>query len=492
MTILVIDDNTTLLSKIVRSLVLAEYQVRSASTIRQARHALAEMSPLVVCLDLQLPDGNGLDLLEEIRRSGNRIPVIIISGQRSPEEYERAKRLGVSGFLTKPFALSDLHDLLSSLLRDSSPDGGGYLSGEGEGCSTAEWEASEPLDPSRIRRAKWAYTTHRVDCSDASRLITRDYRPRSGDLVLARVDRLSQHRRIELVNGRRATLYAEDEIVVCYGNRYAPDQFEAEIPEDLSPCHLVAAGGIASRCLSRNTKMRSATRITPLGILADADGRPLNLSRYALEPRLSDKRRPGVTAVIGTSMNAGKTTTLAGLTLGLTRQGVRVGTAKVTGTGAGCDIWQMVDAGSGAVLDFTDCGLPSTYQLPIEVCEAALETLVAHLSTRNVDQILIEIADGILQEETRALIKSAKFSRLVDQVVFAAADPLGAHGGISWLRKQGVRVVGVSGAMTCAPLSMQECAGLIDLPIVDQQTLIDGRWQLDHLVSARGRDTQVA
>jgi len=492
MTILVIDDNTTLLSKIVRSLVLAEYQVRSASTIRQARHALTEMKPLVVCLDLQLPDGNGLDLLEEIRREGNRLPVIIISGQRSPQEYERAKRLGISGFLTKPFALSDLHELLSSLLDKSARDDIQQTFAPVDGQPSAQSAAMEPLDPCRIKRAKWAYTTHRVGRSDACQLITRDYRPQSGDLVLARVDRLSQHRRIELVTGRRATLYAEDEIVVCYGNRYAPDQFEAEIPEDLSPCHLVAAGGVASRCLSRNAKIRAATRITPLGILADEEGRPLNLSRYALDPRRSLNGRPTVTAVIGTSMNAGKTTTLAGLTLGLTRHGIRVGTAKVTGTGAGCDIWQMADAGSDTVLDFTDCGLPSTYKIPIDVCEETMETLVAHLGARKVDHILIEIADGILQEETRALVKSPVFSRLVDQVVFAAADPLGAQGGISWLRKQGVRVVGVSGAMTCAPLSMQECSGLIDLPIVDQQTLIDGRWQLDHLASTPRGDTQVA
>ncbi len=486
MTILVVDDNTTLLSKIVRSLVLAEYQVRSASSIRQARHALAEMDPMVICLDLQLPDGNGLDLLEEIRHRGSSLPVVIISGQRSKQDYERAMRLGVTGFLNKPFALSDLHDLLSSLLHLPPT---AKLS---EPAPGVEDRQLLPLDAERVERAKWSYSTHRVVRTDARQLITGDYQPESGDLVLARVDRLNQHKRIELIDGRRATLYPGDEIIVSYGNRYAPDQFEAEIPDDLSPCHLVAAGGIAAHCISRNAKIRTASRITPIGVLADGDGHPLNLSRYALEALPCDTARPSVTAVIGTSMNAGKTTTLAGLTLGMTRHGVKVGTAKVTGTGAGCDIWQMIDAGSAAVFDFTDCGLPSTYKLPIECCERAMETLVAQLSAEGVDQILIEIADGILQAETRALIQSPVFSRLVDQVVFSAADALGAQGGIAWLREQGVEVVGVSGALTCAPLAMRECAGLIDLPILDLSTLVQGRWQLDNLVASRHNDTRVA
>ncbi len=486
MTILVIDDNTTLLSKIVRSLVLAEYQVRSASTIRQARHALAEMKPMVVCLDLQLPDGNGLDLLEEIRCGGNSLPVVIISGQRSKEDYERAMRLGVAGFLNKPFALSDLHDLLTSLL---APAASAKLSAPDPARDTRHLGT---LDPDRLERAKWAYATHRVEHTDAHYLISDDYRPQSGDLLLARVDRLNQHKRIELVTGRRATLYPGDEIVVCYGNRYAPDQFEAEIPDDLSSCHLVAAGGIAARSLSRNSKIKTASRITPIGILADREGHPLNLSRYAIDARQCGRLRPTVTAIIGTSMNAGKTTTLAGLTLGMTRHGISVGTAKVTGTGAGCDVWQMVDAGSDAVFDFTDCGLPSTYKLPVDYCERILETLVAQLTAEGVDQILIEIADGILQEETRALIQSPVFSRLVDQVVFSAADALGAHGGVTWLREQGIEVVGVSGALTCAPLAMRECAGLIDLPILGLPTLTQGRWQLDNLVSPCRDDTRVA
>jgi len=48
-----------------------------------------------------------------------------------------------------------------------------------------------------------------------------------------------------LPNGRRQTLFEGDEIIVAYANRHAPDQFEAEVPDSLSDCHLVASGGVA-------------------------------------------------------------------------------------------------------------------------------------------------------------------------------------------------------------------------------------------------------
>ena len=472
MSILVVDDNSMLLSKIVRSFALASQRVRTAASLAEARILLRDHPPKILCLDLHLPDGNGLDLLAEIRRSGWALPVVIISGHHSPENRERAARLGAAGFLAKPFALSELHRLLNGLLDepaappDVTPAPVGSVSGP-----------VEPLNAGRLRRAKRAYSTRRVDLDQAVGLLTGDYVPQAGDLVLARVDRLLQHKRLELTDGRRADLFPGDEILVCYGNRYAPDQFEAEVPTDLSPCHLVAAGGIAAQCLSRNSRISAASRIAPIGVLARADGRAVNLADHALAPRPAPASRPTVTAVVGTSMNAGKTTTLANLALGLTRQGLRVGAAKVTGTGAGGDVWHMTDAGCRLVLDFTDGGAPSTYRLPIGQCESIMETLVATLCEAEVDAILIEVADGILQEETRELVQSATFARLVDNVIFAAGDALGAAGGVEWLRAHGLTPIGVSGTLTAAPLAIRECATLVDLPLLPLDVLNEGGWR---------------
>ncbi len=490
MSILVVDDNKMLLSKIVKSLVRANHQVRSASCLKEARSMLTEALPSAVCLDLQLTDGSGFELLDELHRDHPALPVIIISGHHSDDNQQLALSLGAVGFLSKPFSLSSLHQLLDSVLPASSVDTDleAISADLTSTANTAPCFRRTSLSAERVSKAKRSFSTRRVDLLQASQLITSDYRPQAGDLVLAKVDKLNQHKRLELPTGRRAVLFPGDEIIVAYGHRYAPDQFEAEVPEDLSPCNLVAAGGIASQCLSRNSKMRAATRITPIGVLARRCGQPLNLQQFALEAPLPAVKRPSVTAVIGTSMNAGKTTTVAGLALGLVQQGLRVGTAKVTGTGSGGDIWQMTDAGCSTVLDFTDCGMASTYKLPVRDCERIMETLVATLSAQGMDTILIEIADGVLQDETRNLVLSPTFRRLVDRVVFAAGDAMGALSGVTWLQQQGLNVVGASGAFTAAPLAVREAKPLLDVPVLTLETLHAGHWykqQLDQHAQAQ-------
>lgn len=495
MSILVVDDNKMLLSKIVKSLVRANHEVRSAGCLKEARTLLAEGLPNAVCLDLQLTDGSGFELLDELHREHPSLPVIIISGHHSDDNQQLALSLGAAGFLAKPFSLSSLHRLLESVLPKRPADTDTALNSSE---SASPHQHTEPgsgltaLAPERLTQAKRAFSTRRVDLLQAKQLITTDYQPQAGDLVLAKIDQLNQHKRLELPTGRRAILYPGDEIIVAYGHRYAPDQFEAEVPEDLSPCNLVAAGGIASRCLSRNAKMRLATRITPIGVLARGCGQALNLKDFALEEQLSPVNRPSVTAVVGSSMNAGKTTTVAGLALGLVQQGYRVGSAKVTGTGSGGDIWSMLDAGCCTVLDFTDCGRASTYKLSVHDCERIMETLVATLTAQGMDTILIEIADGVLQQETRSLLLSPTFSRLVDRVVFAAGDAMGALSGVSWLHQQGLNVVGVSGAFTAAPLAVREAEPLLDVPVLTLETLHAGHWsdqQLDRHAQSPDADS---
>lgn len=99
----------------------------------------------------------------------------------------------------------------------------------------------------RINRAKAAFTTRRVPLTEASALLT-DRVPQPGDVVLARVTSLGQHHSLQLTTGRRAKLYIGDEVIVAYGNRYAPDQFEAWLPDSLGPCQLAVGAASRRRC----------------------------------------------------------------------------------------------------------------------------------------------------------------------------------------------------------------------------------------------------
>ena len=487
MSVLVVDDNTLLLSKIVRSLVRANREVRTASSLAEAREHLQNHTPEVICLDLQLPDGNGMDLLEEIRGharklQGRKLPVIIISGHYSEDNRRRAEQLGVSGFFSKPFVLQDLHKLLDQLLPKVEPASSDELFDESVDHEIVmDSSGPQAVEGQRLQRAKRAYTTRHAELDQATHLLVEDYRPQPGDLVLARVEKRVQHTHLQLTTGRRAMMNVGDEIIVAYGNRYAPDQFESEVPRNLSRCHLVAAGGVASYTLSRNKSMKAATAIQPIGVLARQDGSALNMRDFAFGQTAVPINRPAVTVVLGTSMNAGKTTVAADTILGMSRQGLRVGAAKVTGTGAGGDTFRMIDSGAVSVYDFTDCGYASTYKVPLMDCIDIMETLVAKLCQDGVDSIVLEVADGILQDETRGLLLSPAFQDLVDDVIFAAGDAMGAISGVEWLQGKGLNVIAVSGCLTSAPLAVREFSKYSDVPVYGREDLKNARFAAGRL-----------
>ncbi len=339
------------------------------------------------------------------------------------------------------------------------------------------------LEPGRIAKAKAGFTTRQVDINAIATLLTGDIKPESGDLVLVRVDEIGQHERIDQVNGRKAIIFTGDELILCYGHRYAPDQFEAEIPEDLSPCNLAAAGGLAAKVLSQHAKMKPPTTITPIGLLGDQQGKRLNLADWALPATNYIGQRPCTIAVVGTSMNSGKTTTAANLINGLAKSGMKVGAAKITGTGAGNDIWLMRDAGASLVLDFTSVGFPTTYRAtPKQVqpttyratpkqVQDILVTLTNYLAAQSVDVIVLEIADGLYQDETSALVSSPTFRQAVDGILLAAGGSLGAAAGLEWLHKHKLPVLAISGLITASPLAAREVVKATAIPVLDLQAL---------------------
>lgn len=326
----------------------------------------------------------------------------------------------------------------------------------------------------RLAGAKKAYTTRFLaDALDVDplgyRLLTApDTVPVAGDIVLARVERIGQLSRLESPVSRRQTLFVGDEILVAYANRYAPDQVLAEVPGDLGPCHLVAAGGLAGRVTASHQAVGKPTQLTPIGLLADTRG-PLNLKQFAPlapNPDHPERVRPHVVAVLGTSMNSGKSTAAACLVRGLTSAGLRVSAGKITGTGAGGDPRLFQDAGAVRVLDFTDYGYPTTYRLDTAGLRTLAVSMINDLSETGPEVIVVEIADGVYQGETRELLTAGPLHTLVDTFLFAAADALGASAGVALLREAGHAPAAVSGMLTASPLAAFEAGDALDVPVI--------------------------
>lgn len=339
----------------------------------------------------------------------------------------------------------------------------------------------EPLDPTRLRQAFAAYTTRFVSAAVESSAegyhLERgaEINPRAGDVVLARVTAIGKHTRLESPVSRRRLLFPGQEILVAYGDRYAPDQFLAHVPDSLAPTHLVAAGGVAGHVIEKHASIDEATVIEPIGLLADRHGR-VTLDRVAplgshAVPRIrtgsAARPRPTVIAVFGSSMNSGKSTVLGSIVNGLANAGMTVAAGKSTGTGAGNDPHQFRDAGASTVLDFTDFGHPTTFRLGHERIREIFVHMVDELTASGPDVVVIEVADGVYQEETRRLLEDPAFHARVDRVVFASQDALGAVAGLQVLDSAGVTTAAVSGVVTSSPLAAGEAGKLLAVPVID-------------------------
>ena len=116
--ILVIDDDPVICFGIRRFLEMQGLQVSEAASVQQAKDKFRDTSPDAAILDISLPDGDGLELLEHFKDANRDFPVIVLTGQGSIETAVRAIKQGAEQFLTKPIELPALHTLLKRALEN--------------------------------------------------------------------------------------------------------------------------------------------------------------------------------------------------------------------------------------------------------------------------------------------------------------------------------------------------------------------------------------
>jgi DNA-binding NtrC family response regulator len=115
--VLVVDDETSILSTLKKALSLEGYQVDLAGGIGVAEERLAKHTYDVVLLDVALPDGDGLELLARLRTAGNDSTVLMMSGHATIDAAVRATKLGALDFLEKPLSTDRLLVMLENALR---------------------------------------------------------------------------------------------------------------------------------------------------------------------------------------------------------------------------------------------------------------------------------------------------------------------------------------------------------------------------------------
>jgi CheY-like chemotaxis protein len=90
--------------------------VEEAADLGQARAYLGDNDVDIVLLDVRLPDGNGLDLVREIKAREPGLTVVVMSASVLPDEREQATRAGCDAFISKPYSPRDLLDTMIRLL----------------------------------------------------------------------------------------------------------------------------------------------------------------------------------------------------------------------------------------------------------------------------------------------------------------------------------------------------------------------------------------
>ncbi len=117
MKILIVEDEKELAQDIVKYLSGQNYVCEVAETYNQASNKIAVYQYDCILLDLMLPDGNGLALLEQLKRENKQDGVIIISAKNSIEDKVKGLQIGADDYLAKPFHHSELSARIHSIIR---------------------------------------------------------------------------------------------------------------------------------------------------------------------------------------------------------------------------------------------------------------------------------------------------------------------------------------------------------------------------------------
>ena len=123
MKILIIEDEPSLRELIQRSLEKERYVVEAAADFQSGLRKIEDYDYDCVLLDIMFPDGNGLNLLEQLKKMHKRENVIIISAKDSLDDKVLGLELGADDYLPKPFHLAELNARIKSVIRRQRRDG---------------------------------------------------------------------------------------------------------------------------------------------------------------------------------------------------------------------------------------------------------------------------------------------------------------------------------------------------------------------------------
>ncbi len=130
--IVIVEDDRDLAGGLCKALKNESRSIVTCDNLRSAREQVFLTSPALVILDINLPDGNGLDLVKEIRQKNLPLSIILLSANDTDADVVKGLELGADDYVTKPFSLSVLRARVSTQLRKHETDDAGAIVQIGE------------------------------------------------------------------------------------------------------------------------------------------------------------------------------------------------------------------------------------------------------------------------------------------------------------------------------------------------------------------------
>ena len=130
--IVIVEDDRDLATGLCKALKDESRNIVACENLRSAREQIFLTSPALVILDINLPDGNGLDLVREIRQKNLPVSIVLLSANDTDADVVKGLELGADDYVTKPFSLSVLRARVSTQLRKHETDDAGTVVQIGE------------------------------------------------------------------------------------------------------------------------------------------------------------------------------------------------------------------------------------------------------------------------------------------------------------------------------------------------------------------------
>ncbi len=329
------------------------------------------------------------------------------------------------------------------------------------------------------KKIKRTYICKDVNAHSIDQQVPEGYKPAVGDVAIFEVLEIGKHKNVQSDSKRNVTILPGDRIMAAFGTRYATEQFEGYVPDTVNKeLHILGAGGTVGEVASMHEKFKDIgpTTLRFAGVARDHFGRIVNTKEIKRKHLLSFTGAAAsatkVVLSLGSSMDSGKTTSAAYLVRGLKEAGYRVAYVKLTGTVYTKDCDLALDLGADFTSDFSDFGFPSTYMCEEQELLDLYESCMASVLQCEPDFVIMEIADGLYERETKMLLNCQKFKNTTEAVIFSAGDSLAAINGVKTLNDWGLYPLALSGLFTASPLLMREVKENSTVPVYTREDFL--------------------